>query len=72
MESTPEQRRAVARDECRMGGHVFSELLVFGSLAPIAVTCDRCGSVWHIHPEDQGRDFTGSPGPASLPVTEKD
>jgi len=59
-ESSWEERQAVARDECRLSGHTFTELVVHGSLAPVAVVCRRCGSAWHIHPDDQGRNFTGA------------
>lgn len=61
METTPDQRAAVARDGCRTHGHSFGETLTLGSLAPQSVICSDCGSLWRIHPDDVGRNF-GSGG----------
>lgn len=57
METTSEQRAAVRRDECRLHGHSFTEVVALGCLAPQRVRCDNCGSVWRIHPEDVRADF---------------
>lgn len=57
METTPGQRQAVRRDECRVHGHRFSEVLKLGTLAPQSVICDNCGATWRIHPDDQERNF---------------
>jgi hypothetical protein len=48
METTYEQRRAVARDECRMGGHVIQTIMAVGSLDPQALVCERCGTSWTV------------------------
>lgn len=57
METTEDQRRAVARDQCRMSGHRISSVSAAESLAPMLVVCTRCDSTWRIHPNDQGQDF---------------
>jgi hypothetical protein len=57
VESTYEQRMAVKRDECRMAGHTFSEIVAHQSLGPQAIFCSNCGVRWRIHPDDLNRDF---------------
>lgn len=57
METTPEQRAAVRRDECRSHGHSFDEIVKMSSLAPQGVRCSNCGSSWRIHPDDVDKDF---------------
>ena len=56
-ETTPDQRAAFQRDECRTNGHTFAEETTFGSIVPVAIICTNCGSRWRIHPDDVGRDF---------------
>jgi hypothetical protein len=57
METTPEQRAAVRRDECRAHGHSFTEVLSGGTMAPQRVVCSRCGASWRVHPADVSLDF---------------
>lgn len=68
METSREQRAAVARDECRRHGHRFRESLVLSSLAPRQVSCANCGALWRIHPEDTHDFVPGdrTAGPADL------
>lgn len=50
---TPEIRRAVARDDCKVNGHRFDAVLVIGSLAPGGLICSRCGGAWGIDANDR-------------------
>lgn len=59
METTQEQRQAVARDECRSHGHLFQEVMVYGTLAPQRVECRNCSASWRVHPDDVASDFAG-------------
>jgi hypothetical protein len=56
--SAEDQRQAIARADCQARGHLFQEFLVVHVLAPQLVACTRCGSIWRIHPQDQGCDFS--------------
>jgi hypothetical protein len=56
-ETTPEQRAAVRRDECRAHGHSFTEVATYGLLAPQSVVCTNCGAMWRIHPDDVHANF---------------
>jgi hypothetical protein len=57
METSREQRRAVARDQCRMYGHSFDYAITMATFAPQRVSCSTCGSSWRIHPDDLTRNF---------------
>lgn len=57
METTLEQRLAVARDECRILGHTFDSWRTLDTLAPQGIMCLHCGSHWRVHPDDAHLDF---------------
>lgn len=57
---TTAEIQKVQRWECSTRGHSFSEVMVYGRLAPQLVHCTRCGSRWEVvNPEANWGDGTG-------------
>lgn len=43
-----EAKLELAKQECDLHGHSFNTIVVVGSGDPVAISCDRCGTVWRV------------------------